>query len=100
MKMMNFMLYTVFAFQIAIIVLFASLSLMWTSENAEEHVYLNLDSTVNLKTWVIQFFTYWVAYSHMIPISLYVIIEMLKLGQATLVNHDVRMFCREDENFS
>ena len=35
----------------------------------------------------------------MIPISLYVIIELLKLGQATLINFDVKMFCREDEKF-
>lgn len=34
MKLMNKMLYTVFAFQVVIIVLFASLSLIWTSINA------------------------------------------------------------------
>jgi P-type E1-E2 ATPase len=36
----------------------------------------------------------------MIPISLYVIIEMLKLGQAKLINADVKMWCREDNNFA
>jgi P-type E1-E2 ATPase len=36
----------------------------------------------------------------MIPISLYVIIELLKLGQAKLINADVRMYCRDDGNFS
>jgi P-type E1-E2 ATPase len=36
----------------------------------------------------------------MIPISLYVIIEMLKLGQAYLISHDVRMFNLEDGNFA
>ena len=42
--------------------------------------YLSLSTTVNFGTFIIQFFTFWVAYSHMIPISLYVIIEILKLG--------------------
>ena len=80
MRMMNFMLYTVFAFQIGLVMLFASLSLVWTSKNASKHSYLDLVASVGFGTWIIQFFTYWVAYSHMIPISLYVIIEMLKLG--------------------
>jgi magnesium-transporting ATPase (P-type) len=53
MKLMNFMLYTVFAFQIGIITVFASLYLMWTSENATEHTYLNLSSEVGIKTWIV-----------------------------------------------
>jgi len=36
----------------------------------------------------------------MIPISLYVIIEMLKIGQALLINNDVKMYCQEDKNFA
>lgn len=44
--------------------------------------------------------TYWVAYSHMIPISLYVVIELLKLGQAKMINADVKMFFCEDLNYA
>lgn len=47
--------------------------------NQKNHVYLNIGGELSFKMWIIQFFTYQVAYSHMIPISLYVIIEMLKL---------------------
>lgn len=36
----------------------------------------------------------------MIPISLYVIIEMLKLLQGKLINNDVKMFFVEDMNFA
>jgi len=36
----------------------------------------------------------------MIPISLYVIIEMLKLGMAYLINQDVAMYWPEDGNFA
>ena len=36
----------------------------------------------------------------MIPISLYVIIELLKLGQAKLINADVKMFFAEDMNYA
>ena len=36
----------------------------------------------------------------MIPISLYVIIEMLKLGQASIISKDVDLYCQEDGYFS
>jgi magnesium-transporting ATPase (P-type) len=80
MIMMNKMLFTVFAFQILLVILFASLSLPWTLEKKDKHDYLSITKKINGGSWFINFFTYWVAYSHMIPISLYVIIEMLKLG--------------------
>lgn len=43
--------------------------------------------------------TFWVAYSHLIPISLYVIIEMLKLSQARIIGKDVGMYDKETEQF-
>ena len=57
---------------------------------------MNTTSKLNFSSFIIQFFTYWVAYSHMIPISLYVIIEILKLGQADLINKYVKMYSEED----
>jgi magnesium-transporting ATPase (P-type) len=36
----------------------------------------------------------------MIPISLYVVIEVLKLGQAILINKDLKMYFGEDGNFA
>jgi P-type E1-E2 ATPase len=36
----------------------------------------------------------------MIPISLYVAIELLKLGQGYFVNQDVRMYDLETESFA
>lgn len=36
----------------------------------------------------------------MIPISLYVIIEVLKLGQATYINKDLQMFDTETQSFA
>ena len=100
MKVMNKMLYTVFAFQIVIIVVFATLSLIWIEQNQEKLTYLDIGGKLDGGRWIVQFFTYWVAYSHMIPISLYVIIEMLKLGQTKLINADVKMFFAEDMSYA
>jgi len=46
----------------------------------EVHRYIRFEGEIGPVRWLIQLLTYWVAYSHMIPISLYVIIEVLKLG--------------------
>ena len=94
MKRMNLMLYTVFAFQVAIILLFAGLHNKWATENFATHVETGktaADASF-VKTFLLQLLTYWVAFSHMIPISLYVIIEVLKLGQGNLVNKDMAMY--------
>jgi hypothetical protein len=36
----------------------------------------------------------------MIPISLYVVIEILKLGQASFINKDIQMFDIETQTYS
>jgi phospholipid-transporting ATPase len=100
MLLMNKMLYTVFAAQLLIITILAGFSLMWTGNNSSKALYLNLGTSQGAAAFFVNLLTYWVAYSHMIPISLYVIIELLKLGQAYLINHDVRMYCREDSKFA
>jgi len=43
MAKMNYMLYTVFAFQILLILAFAALSMQWTSQHSEGHTYLDLE---------------------------------------------------------
>lgn len=95
---MNYMLYTVFGFQFVLIITYASLSLQWDTEYANKSTYLNLSSVTGL-TWFINLLTFWVAYSHLIPISLYVIIELLKLSQAFIIAKDVKMYDKETEKF-
>jgi len=99
MRKMNYLLYSVFAFQLGIIVTFATLSVIWQKNNGEGHNYLDLDPKVGIATWIVQLLTYWVTFSHMIPISLYVIIEMLKLIQAYLINKDIEMYSHETGNY-
>ena len=100
MRMMNKMLYSVFIFQMALIVLFAILSVIWTGNNAERHGYLDLIKEPGFGTFFLQFLTYWVAYSHLIPISLYVVLELVKLAQAYLIKKDVVMYDKEVNAFA
>lgn len=99
MKMMNKMLYTVFAFQIFLLFTFSSLSVVWNGNNAEDFSYLNLDPSGGFGQFIIQMLTYWVAYSHLIPISLYVVLEMIKIGQAVFINNDIYLW-REDGGYA
>lgn len=89
MRLMNKMLYTVFGFQLFIISVFATCSVIWTSSKGKDYEYIDEDGdNPTFWTWIIQLLTYWVAYSHLIPISLYVMIEVLKLVQALFIKWD------------
>ena len=99
MKKMNFMLYTVFGMQFVIICTYASLSMMWMRDNPNYVSFYEITTSMTFGGWIIQLLTFWVAYSHLIPISLYVIIEMLKLSQAYLIGGDVRMYDLETDKF-
>ena len=96
---MNYMLYTVFGFQFVLISVYASLSLIWNQGPGNSQAYLNLGGNVTGTTWILNLLTFQVAYSHLIPISLYVIIELLKLSQAYIIGKDVSMYDRESEKF-
>jgi magnesium-transporting ATPase (P-type) len=92
MKLMNQMLFQVFMFQLLIILFFASMSMIWQANNAEGHDYLGLGTNPGFDMFVVKMLTFWVAYSHMIPISLYVMLEVVKLGQAFLIRRDVSIY--------
>lgn len=53
MRLMNKMLYSVFIFQMALIVLFAILSVIWTGNNAERHTYLDLSKEPGFGTFFV-----------------------------------------------
>jgi len=72
--------------------LYAILSINWIKNNGAGHVYLNLNSNPDFGDFIVRLLTYWVAYSHLIPISLYVVLEMIKLGQATLIAKDLFIY--------
>jgi phospholipid-transporting ATPase len=84
LRRMNKMLYTVFAFQAIICFTFAAASVSWQSANAEDHTYLDEDKPAG-ETYIIQLLTFYVAYSHLIPISLYVALEVVKMALAYLI---------------
>ncbi len=56
---------------------------------------MGINSGAGIGEFFIKYLTYWVAYSHLIPISLYVVLEMVKLAQANLIGKDVNIYDTE-----
>ena len=98
LRTMNKMLYTVFALQACICFLFAGLYIEWSdSEGSSHSSYTTSEGDVSAIDFFVQILTYYVAYSHMIPISLYVALEVLKLILAYLISQDGSMYYEEDD---
>ena len=90
---MNNLLYSVFFFEFSICLIFAILSLKW-NEN-QRFTYLGIDHS-NVQNKFYQFFitflVFFVNYSHLIPISLYVALEIIKIFQGLLVYYDNEIY--------
>jgi phospholipid-transporting ATPase len=100
LKKMNTLLYSVFVFQAVICILFAGLSFNWKTVTGVDHEYLDSTSKPGASDFFIQILVFWVAYSHLVPISLYVSMEIVKLGQAFLIKNDVDMYYSRDDRIA
>lgn len=72
--------------------IFAVAGIEWDSDNGNDHFYLSSDSEEGFHLYIIRFLVFVVAYSQLIPISLYVSLEILKLTQAYFISQDNDMF--------
>lgn len=59
--------------------------------------YLELGSFNAAKQFFLDIFTYWVLYSNLVPISLFVTIELVKYYQAFLINSDLDIYYAETD---
>ncbi len=85
-RLMNWMLMSVFLLQFVLIILLSSLAEKWRLDN-DNFVYIQANK-YGSSSFLISMLIYWVAYSHMIPISLYVIVEVLKIIQKFMIQWD------------
>ena len=80
LHIMNTFLYSVFIFEISLCILFGYLSLIW-EENVKK-VYTYIFKEIKEENRFIKFLTntmtFFVLYANMIPISLYVVLEIIK----------------------
>jgi len=99
MKLMNKLLYSVFLFQLILCFFFSIAFIIWQNSHKEFLTYLTkydsnfkpIKPSATMGDLITKFFTFLVAYSHLIPISLYVAMELVKLTQTILINYDYDM---------
>lgn len=99
LQTMNKLLYSLFIFNILLCVLFAILSLSWYNRNRTAcfYIYGPVEANDNPKyspvvNFVILFFTFFITFAQIIPISLYVVMEIIKIIQGILVYYDSEIY--------
>jgi phospholipid-transporting ATPase len=99
MIMMNKLLYSVLAFQLLLCTVFSIFFLFWQNKTGHKLDYLKKYDSNFVKSsksadfagFILEILTFIVAYSHLIPISLYVALEFVKIAQSLLIYYDINM---------
>jgi len=101
LKTMNKLLYSLFAFDIILCIAFSILSFIWENNNKKFHFYLFPDNTLespkysSTANFIVLFLTFFVGFSQIIPISLYVALEIVKIIQGILIYYDNEIYENE-----
>mmetsp|Transcript_31469 Transcript_31469/g.76780 ORF Transcript_31469/g.76780 Transcript_31469/m.76780 type:complete len:1236 (-) Transcript_31469:171-3878(-) len=101
-QVMNKQLFIIFGLQFCIVFTATVLSGWFYTNVAPDHWYLSVNDSSNsagASVALRDFFAFYVLLSVMVPISLYVSMELVRVGQAILVNVDGRMYDPEDGKF-
>ena len=93
MKTMNSILISVFIFQTSCCAVFSYAFLNFTEKNQKYlKFYIKKQNSLNILDFFVKFLTFFVAFSHLIPISLYVVMEIVKILQSWFIFYDNLMF--------
>ncbi|KAH7820133.1 putative P-type ATPase [Monocercomonoides exilis] len=90
-KLLNIFVFIAFAFQLLFCVFCAAMSEIFIIRN-KDHSYLGIGNDSPLSVVVRSFFSHVILFNTLIPISLYVTLEVVKLGQVLFINQDLQMF--------
>ncbi len=94
LKVMNKFLYSLFIFEIILCLLFGYLSLRWEEKKKDIYTYIYVETKDEKKfiKFLTNTMTFFVLYANMIPISLYVVLEIIKSIQGLLIKHDLEIY--------
>ena len=94
LNIMNKLLYSVFIFEVSLCIIFGYLSLESEENKSDTYTYIFISSQKINKyvKFLTNTMTYFVLYSNMIPISLYVVLEIIKSIQGVLINYDKELY--------
>lgn len=85
----------VFVLEAVLSMVYTIASINWQTNYSDNHFYLQGESSPGSYLYFERFLVFVVAYSQLIPISLYVALEVLKLIQAYLIAFDQDLYYKE-----
>ncbi|CAI7624889.1 unnamed protein product [Penicillium pancosmium] len=91
-RMVNIQILMLVSILIALSVISSVGDLVIRKTKSSELRYLDYGDTNMVKQFFLDIFTYWVLYSNLVPISLFVTIEIVKYFQAYLINSDLDIY--------
>ena len=92
--LMNRIILYVLLVQLLFCIIVASVGAAWYENNQDDHSYLDVRNST-AKSAVISFFSYFLLLNTLIPISLIVTLEVIKIVQAYFVVNDSEMYSEE-----
>ncbi|KNC47800.1 aminophospholipid-transporting P-type ATPase [Thecamonas trahens ATCC 50062] len=95
-KVTNRLIILIFALQILMCIVSAAGYGIWIRDHQDTAMYLHMGDLVPAAQGAFSVLTFLILYSNLIPISLYVSMETVKVGQAEWINQDLEMFYEAD----
>ena len=92
-KKMNKIVITILFLLGSFSLLFAGLGKAWYDNHDAD--YIDQPSTYNFKELIIRALTYWIQLASLIPISLYVVIEIQRLILCSFIDNDAEMYAKD-----
>lgn len=91
-KMVNIQIIFLFLILIVLSIVSSAGALILNSVKAKQLAYLDLGSTNRVSQFFQNLLTFWILYSNLVPISLFVTVELCKFVQAQLISADLDMY--------
>lgn len=98
--MTNRLIIVIIGIQLLLCVVIGVGSFVWNHVYAETYSEFIRVRTSPIIEGVLSFFTMWILLNTMIPISLIISLEMVKLVQASFINKDLDMYCAKERKFA
>lgn len=91
-KKINKIVFTVIGFLVIVCTCYAIAGQSWINNNPEIEAYIELENTNDAVSGVYIYFTYWIMFSALIPLSLYLFIEIQRLILCSFIPKDLKMY--------
>ncbi|CDK29912.1 unnamed protein product [Kuraishia capsulata CBS 1993] len=91
-RVINLQIIALFGILITLSVVSSFGDLITMISNAKNMKYLYLEGTNKLSKFFLDLLTYWILFSNLVPISLFVTVEIIKYYQAWMIASDVDMY--------